>query len=234
MHGRGDSEENARFCSIADDWRSGARWRVGFRRCEVTRRAAFVAASGRVRADGRSSRPRNTLPAPDRRPCVSFVGRFGTEYAPRRQRLGRLFVSAAKRASSQATTMEAISLRPGGTGPTAGTFASFAMGSRPQVRARGHGARSRSTRPLRRAAVAEERARPRSPSRQLFVRLRAPPWRSIGSSPPLHAQAPSESASKRLSSEDVIKYTKEFIVQFREVRRTRRRLRPAGAGSLPA
>jgi hypothetical protein len=31
----------------------------------------------------------------------------------------------------------------------------------------------------------------------------------------------------------VIKYTKEFIVQFREVRRTRRRLRPAGAGSLP-
>ena len=99
--------------------------------------------------------------------------------------------------------------------------------------ARGHGARSRSARPLRRAAVAEERARPRSPSRQLFVRLRAPPWRSIGSSPPLHAQAPSESASKRLSSEDVIKYTKEFIVQFREVRRTRRRLRPAGAGSLP-
>ena len=131
----GDSEENARFCSIAD-WRSGARWRVGFRRCEVTRRAAFVAASGRVRADGRSSRPRNTLPAPDRRPRVSFVGRFGTEFAPRRQRLGRLFVSAAKRASSQATTMEAISLRPGGTGPTAGTFASFAMGSRPQVRAR--------------------------------------------------------------------------------------------------
>ena len=46
------------------------------------------------------------------------------------------FLSAAKRASSQATTMEAISLRPGGTGPTAGTFASFAMGSRPQVRAR--------------------------------------------------------------------------------------------------
>jgi hypothetical protein len=32
--------------------------------------------------------------------------------------------------------METISLRPGGTGPTAGTFASFAMGSRPQVRAR--------------------------------------------------------------------------------------------------
>lgn len=88
----GDSEENARFCSIADDWRSGARWRVGFRRCEVTRRAAFVAASGRVRADGRSSRPRNTLPAPDRRPRVSFVGRFGAEFAPRRHRLGRLFV----------------------------------------------------------------------------------------------------------------------------------------------
>ena len=228
----GDSEENARFCSIAD-WRSGARWRVGFRRCEVTRRAAFVAASGRVRADGRSSRPRNTLPAPDRRPCVSFVGRFGTEYAPRRQRLGRLFVSAAKRASSQATTMEAISLRPGGTGPTAGTFASFAMGSRPQVRARTRRALEIRASPPPRGRRRGARA-PRSPSRQLFVRLRAPPWRSIGSSPPLHAQAPSESASKRLSSEDVIKYTKEFIVQFREVRRTRRRLRPAGAGSLPA
>jgi len=55
--------------------------------------------------------------------------------------------------------MEAISLRPGGTA-TAGTFASFAMGSRPQ--------------------------------------------------------APSETSSKKLSSEDVIKYTKDFIAQFRE------------------
>jgi hypothetical protein len=66
------------------------------------------------------------------------------------------------------------------------------------------------------------------------VRLRAPPWRSIGSSPPLPAQAPSESASKRLSSEDVIKYTKDFIVQFREVRRTRRRLLRRARAAFPA
>ena len=118
---------------------------------------------------------------------------------------------------------------PGGHGAHRGNLRQLRHGIRRY--ARGHGARSRSAPAARPSA--EERARPRSPSRQLFVRLRAPPWRSIGSSPPLHAQAPSESASKRLSSEDVIKYTKEFIVQFREVRRTRRRLRPAGAGSLP-
>ena len=33
-----------------------------------------------------------------------------------------------------------------------------------------------------------------------------------------HRQAPSESTAKRLSSEDVIKYTKDFMSQFREVR----------------
>lgn len=77
------------------------------------------------------------------------------------------------------------------------------------------------------------RARARAaPRRQLFVRLRAPLSRSSGSSPPLPAQAPSESTSKRLSSEDVIKYTKDFIVQLREVRRTARRVTLTARTSL--
>ena len=211
---------------------TGGLARVGFRRCEVTRRAAFVAASGRVRADGRSSRPRNTLPAPDRRPRVSFVGRFGTEFAPRRRDSADFSCPPPSARRAKLRRWKPSPSARGARGPP--REPSPASPWDPGRRyARGHGERSRSARPLRRAAVAEERARPRSPSRQLFVRLRAPPWRSIGSSPPLPAQAPSESASKRLSSEDVIKYTKDFIVQFREVRRTRRRLRPAGAGSLP-
>jgi hypothetical protein len=37
-------------------------------------------------------------------------------------------------------------------------------------------------------------------------------------SPPSPQKAPSETSSKKLSSEDVIKYTKDFIAQFREVR----------------
>ena len=41
--------------------------------------------------------------------------------------------------------------------------------------------------------------------------------------PPHPTQAPSESTSKRLTSDDVIKYTKNFIVQFQEVRTWARR-----------
>ena len=189
---------------------------------KVTRRAAFVAASGRVRADGRSSRPRNTLPAPDRRPRVSFVGRFGTEFAPRRPETRQTF--RVRRQARVETRHDGSHLPPPrGHGAHRGNLRQLRHGIQ-AAGTRAHTTRTRTAPPVRRAVFTRGARAPAQPlRRQLFVRLRAPPWRSIGSSPPLPAQAPSESASKRLSSEDVIKYTKDFIVQFREVRRAPRR-----------
>ena len=203
-----------------------------FRRCEVIRRAAFVAASGRVRADGRSSRPRNTLPAPDRRPRVSFVGRFGAEFAPRRHRLGRLFVRRQARVETSHDDGNHLP-PPGGHGTHRGNLRQLRHGIQ-AAGTRAYTTRTLSSAPRPPRALALRRARARAaPRRQLFVRLRAPLSRSSGSSPSLPAQAPSESTSKRLSSEDVIKYTKDFIVQFREVRRTARRVTLTARTSLP-
>lgn len=112
-----------------------------------------------------------------------------------------------------------VSLRPGGDAAGAASpFSSFAMGSKPQVRARrstspSPGAPQRPPRPRSNFDLARRRQTPSvtiiSPPRPPVLLRRAPPPRS---------QAPSVDNAKRLNSEDVVKYTKEFMMQFKEVR----------------
>lgn len=146
-----------------------------FRRCEVIRRAAFVAASGRVRADGRSSRPRNTLPAPDRRPRVSFVGRFGAEFAPRRHRLGRLFVRRQARVETSHDDGNHLP-PPGGHGTHRGNLRQLRHGIQ-AAGTRAYTTRTLSSAPRPpRALATPTRARPRSPSPTAFCAFTGAPF----------------------------------------------------------
>ena len=143
--------------------------------------------SGRVRADGRSSRFRHTSPEKDRRLSRSFGTRSTRSVRSSRRDGNNLCPPPTVLRGS--FIMEAISLRPGGTA-TAGTFASFAMGSRPQVRAL-HGLHSR-----REGGTTDGQAfAPRRPhaistrtdSKHAFVRLR---WRITQTDSP-HPPLPS-------------------------------------------
>ena len=203
-----------------------------FRRCEVIRRAAFAAASGRVRADGRSSRPRNTLPAPDRRPRVSFVGRFGAEFAPRRHRLGRLFVRRQARVETSHDDGNHLP-PPGGHGTHRGNLRQLRHGIQ-AAGTRAYTTRTLSSAPRPpRALATPTRARPRSPSPTAFCAFTGAPFaieRQLTSPPragPLrvHVQAP------QLRGRDQVHQGLHRAVQRGASNAAAPP--PAGAGSLP-